>query len=80
MKCRCGVDSCIEQPHSGFNVGELSAKLNMVWIALQDGGSTWICQECAKKARNAADLISEIVGSEKWIASSVKRAHKTNQK
>jgi hypothetical protein len=80
VKCHCGFDSGIQHPTGGFNVGDLADKLKMVWIALQDGGSTWICHECAGKASKAADLITEIVGSDKWIASSVRRTHKTNQR
>lgn len=80
LKCRCGFDSGIERPQSGYNVGDVVARTKMVWIALQDGGSTWICQECAKKAHKAADLITEIVGSENWIARSVKRPHKSDER
>lgn len=80
VKCRCGFDSYTEHPKGSFSVGEFAAKLNMVWIALQDGGSTWICRECAEKASKAADLITEIVGSDNWIARSVRRTHTTNQR
>lgn len=64
VKCRCGEDSGVPMPTSGYDIGELAVKAGYSWIALADGESVWICPECFKQAMAAAEIIRDIVGSD----------------
>ena len=71
LKCRCGFDSLCAKPEGSYHVGTLAQQSGMTWVMLQDGVSVWLCGTCAGRVHELARKITEILGSDMWVASSV---------
>lgn len=72
--CRgCGFDSGIPRPSGGFAVAEYVKKTGMHWVPCHEGKDLWLCNACRSSAKEHAEAIKKICGTDLVPISSLLR-------